>query len=401
MASQLRFEGAELEEILERVRNEVGPDARIIGANKIRKGGVGGFFAREGFEVIVDVESEMPRGRRASGPPNLPPDPLSTTKTAPPRPRSSRVAASVLDLVDDVNESERDQVIDLSEPAVSTERGDFGAMLARLSRELDEEEQLELRTLGNDMPIAPSNHYRRVTADAPTAAATPPPVPASASASAPVMPALPASAPMPDDRLLALGLPRQFVPSRAAHADIRTALVQRLAQLPAPPALPHTSGVVIAIVGLGTAPIALARRLADELDVDPEHVMLASPEAMSDVSHPEEAEALRRACKRRTEPTIVACSIGAGRAQLGWAHRVLDRLEPTITWAVVEASCKPEDIGHRVTLLGGVDVLALTGVADTATPATVLTLGIPVGRIGSKPATPAVWADMLLERLDR
>ena len=96
--------------------------------------------------------------------------------------------------------------------------------------------------------------------------------------------------------------------------------------------------------------------------------MLASPEAMSDVTHPEDAEALRRSCRRRTEPTIVACSIGAGRAQLGWAHRILDKLEPTVTWAVVEASCKAEDIGHRVALLGGVDVLALTGVADTAIP---------------------------------
>jgi hypothetical protein len=183
--------------------------------------------------------------------------------------------------------------------------------------------------------------------------------------------------------------------------DLRTALCQRLAQLPPPPMLPRTSGVVIAIVGIGTAPIALARRLADELDIDPEHVLLATPEAMSDVSHPEEAEAFRRSCRRRAEPTIVACSIGSGRAQLGWAHRILDRLEPTITWAVVEASCKPEDVGHRIALLGGVDVIAMTGIADTVSPAAVLGLGIPVGRIGANPATPAVWADLLMERLER
>jgi hypothetical protein len=395
LASQLRFEGAELEDLLERVRTEVGPDARIIGANKIRKGGVGGFFAREGYEVIVDMSEELPNSRKPSSPPPPAPD----TPTPPKRPKSSRVAASVLDLVDEVNDSEREQVIDLSEASVSTERGDFGAMLARLSRELDEEEQLGLRTL--DTPVAPNDHYRRVTADAVATAPAMAPAPAPAPARTPVMPALPASAPLPDERLLALGLPRQFVPSSAAHADIRGALVQRLAQLPAPPAVPNSAGVVIAIVGIGTAPIALARRLADELEVDPEHVMLASPEAMSDVSHPEEAEALRRSCRRRSEATIVACSIGAGRAQLGWAHRVLDKLEPTMTWAVVEASCKPEDIGHRVSLLGGVDVLALTGVADTATPATVLALGIPVGRIGSKPATPAAWADLLLDRIDR
>ena len=64
---------------------------------------------------------------------------------------------------------------------------------------------------------------------------------------------------------------------------------------------------------------------------------------------------------------------------------MLDKLEPTITWAVVEASCKPEDIGHRVALLGGVDVLAITGIADTVSPAAILALDIPVGRIGSNP----------------
>jgi hypothetical protein len=207
--------------------------------------------------------------------------------------------------------------------------------------------------------------------------------------------------PQGDARLLALGLPMELAPSTAVTGDLRTALCQRLAQLPPPPVLPRTTGVVIAIVGIGTAPIALARRLADELDIDPDHVLLATPEAMSDVSHPEEAEAFRRSCRRRAEPTIVACSIGSGRAQLGWAHRILDRLEPTITWAVVDASCKAEDVGHRITLLGGVDVIAITGIADTVSPAAILGLGIAVGRIGSNPATPAVWADLLMERLAR
>ena len=211
----------------------------------------------------------------------------------------------------------------------------------------------------------------------------------------------PTLVPQADPRLLALGLPADLAPSTAVTGDLRTALCQRLAQLPPPPVLPRTTGVVIAIVGIGTAPIALARRLADELDIDPEHVLLATPEAMSDVSHPEEAEAFRRSCRRRAEPTIVACSIGSGRAQLGWAHRILDRLEPTITWAVVDASVKAEDVGHRITLLGGVDVIAMTGIADTISPAAILGLNIPVGRIGSNPATPAVWADLLMERLER
>jgi len=412
LASQLRFEGGELEELLERLPSEGGPEARIVAANRIRQGGVAGFFAREGYEVVVDLAESDGRGGGVRGALNRRRSRGASASTPAPEPQSipstatwpaaivAPAGASVLDLVDEVNEIEREQVIDLSELAqstVSTEHPDFGTMLANLTRELDEEEA-SMPTIVNDGPVSPSAHYRRVTAD-----------PAAAPA-APVAPAAPAVAPIGPDstllpqadaRLRALGLPSELAPSTAVTGDLRTALCQRLAQLPPPPVLPRTTGVVIAIVGIGTAPIALARRLADELDIDPDHVLLSTPEAMSDVSHPEEAEAFRRSCRRRAEPTIVACSIGPGRAQLGWAHRILDRLEPTITWAVVDASCKAEDVGHRINLLGGVDVIALTGIADTISPAAILGLNIAVGRIGSNPATPAVWADLLMERLER
>ena len=417
MASQLRFEGGELEELLERVRNEVGPEARIVAANRIRQGGIAGFFAREGFEVLVDADSiaggGRGRGRRRARADEAT---IVDSDTTPPAGRAT-ASASVLDLVEEVNEVEREQIIDLQDPAlstVSTESSDFGAMLANLTRELDEEEASMPGPTLTDPPVSPSAHYRRVTRDpagttstntgpANTGPAADGGNGAAATAPAPTRPApmAPTALPQAEPRLLALGLPADLAPSTAVTGDLRTALCQRLSQLPPPPVLPRTTGVVIAIVGIGTAPIALARRLADELDIDPEHVLLATPEAMSDVSHPEEAEAFRRSCRRRAEPTIVACSIGSGRAQLAWAHRILDRLEPTITWAVVDASVKAEDVGHRIALLGGVDVIALTGIADTVSPAAVLGLGIPVGRIGSNPATPAVWSDLLMERLER
>jgi flagellar biosynthesis GTPase FlhF len=63
LASQLRFEGGELEELLERVRVEVGPEARIVAANRIRQGGIAGFFAREGYEVVVDADGASNGGR--------------------------------------------------------------------------------------------------------------------------------------------------------------------------------------------------------------------------------------------------------------------------------------------------------------------------------------------------
>jgi hypothetical protein len=405
LASQLRFEGAVLEDLLDQVRTEVGPNARIIAANRIRKGGVGGFFAREGFEVIVDLSDDAGNGAPRNGQGN--------GRTRP----QDRVPASVLDIADDISINEREQVIDLSEmtsppaPPISTETRDFGAMLQDLSRQLDEEE------LGAPIvepepvvepPVSTQARYRRVTAEPPAPPVAPPVAAPMPTLPAPTPPPAPTRAPAAprhdvsaDARLRALGLPHELVPSQAAAADLRTALFQRLSQLPPPPMIPRTAGVVVAVVGIGTAPIALSRRIADELEIDPDHIVLATPEPMSELSHPDDAAMSRRSWRRREEPTVVACSIGAGRAQLGWAHRMLDKLEPTVTWAVVEASCKPDDIAHRVSLLGGVDVLALNGIADTVSPASVLGLGIPVGRLGSKYATPAAWADLLIERLEQ
>jgi hypothetical protein len=211
----------------------------------------------------------------------------------------------------------------------------------------------------------------------------------------------PEAVPAVDPRLLELGLPAELAPATPVTGDLRTELWERLSQLPPPPPLPRTRGAVIAIIGVDDAPNALARRLAEELDIEPEHVLLSTPETLGDLSSTEGAEAFRRSCRRRAEPTVVACSVGAGRAQLTWARRLLERLQPTVAWAVIDASVKLEDVRHRVELLGRVDVVALSGIADTVSPAAVLSLGIPVGRIGSNRATPAVWADLLAERLER
>ncbi|HUI48763.1 MAG TPA: hypothetical protein VL119_08705, partial [Acidimicrobiia bacterium] len=106
MASQLRFEGGELEELLERVRNEVGPEARIVAANRIRQGGIAGFFAREGFEVLVDADSiaggGRGRGRRRARADEAT---IVDSDTTPPAGRAT-ASASVLDLVEEVNEVE-------------------------------------------------------------------------------------------------------------------------------------------------------------------------------------------------------------------------------------------------------------------------------------------------------
>ncbi|MGH1504206.1 MAG: hypothetical protein ACRBI6_11660 [Acidimicrobiales bacterium] len=55
-----RFSGPDLERLLDDVRAEFGDDVTIVEANKIRSGGVGGFFAKELFEIVVDVDASNP-----------------------------------------------------------------------------------------------------------------------------------------------------------------------------------------------------------------------------------------------------------------------------------------------------------------------------------------------------
>jgi len=93
-----------LEDLLERVRAEVGAGARIVAANRVRKGGIAGFFSRQAYEVLVEGVDRAPA-------------PHSATSRAATAPRSATprgaTPATILDLADAVSEDERNHVIDL------------------------------------------------------------------------------------------------------------------------------------------------------------------------------------------------------------------------------------------------------------------------------------------------
>lgn len=57
--SRQRCEGKNLESVLEEVRRRFGEHATIVEANRLRTGGIAGFFARERFEVVVDAEEDF------------------------------------------------------------------------------------------------------------------------------------------------------------------------------------------------------------------------------------------------------------------------------------------------------------------------------------------------------
>jgi hypothetical protein len=442
-----------LEELLERVRTEVGPDARIVAANRVRKGGVGGFFAKQAFEVLVEADNTAPATATATGATTVDTGatrpPVFTRATPLPAPAGAaearaagRAPATILELADAVSDDERSNVIDLvEERSVSTETRDFAQVLDQFSRAIDatpeelgvarEQERVD-HDRGSDIDLREGS---RAAPARPEPAVAPDPLPTepteaahrptddvdvdlrndpfgTAQVAAPVPRRQRAVEPAAgiidryETRLSGLGVPAKLIPRGAPANALKGALVESLTRLPPPPSVPAGRGVVIAIIGDGATPVPLARDLATDLGLDPDDVVLATREhlgygipAWLQMSDGPTAQERRRSWSRRARPTIVACSLPPGARGLRWARELLDELEPTITWSIVDAGAKREDIAYRVDALGGVDVLALDGLDATVSPAAPLELGIPVGRLGLELASPLTWTELLLERM--
>ncbi|WP_370327659.1 hypothetical protein [Euzebya sp.] len=112
MATPQRFEGSSIEAVLAEVRTVLGSDAEIVEANKIRSGGLGGFFAKESYEVYAtpgagrsstDSTGAADGSAGVTGP--APTDPAPTGASASAASVSS-VSASLLDLADRVSAAE-------------------------------------------------------------------------------------------------------------------------------------------------------------------------------------------------------------------------------------------------------------------------------------------------------
>lgn len=114
-----RFSGPDLSDVLRRVRDELGEDAVIEQANKVRSGGVAGFFANEHFEVLAKPRvhssepawSIPPAGASASAPT------LDLSSTATPVVASNRSTQdALLERADRVSTLERIEQLQQSEP---------------------------------------------------------------------------------------------------------------------------------------------------------------------------------------------------------------------------------------------------------------------------------------------
>ncbi len=481
------FEGDGLETVLARVKTEVGTDARVLEAKKVRDGGLGGFFSKERFVLTVEVP-DAPAKRKRAPKPEVELDLEAAPETAPP--------SSILELADLMNEAEaRETVIEpprpmfrpapvptpapfepepaplprpaaiaapaplhlvppapapaphigfeamvlvpterAPEPVPSTESSSFHEVLARLAAAIPEAEaepvvepvveDIDVATLAfepidiNTIEDLDLDDFTVVEAHDIEPAADP--VEETA-----VHPALIDETDAPDDLpavrpapslirvrrtpsefertigmgLLELGVPAAYVPDiegAYSRADVREAIRTAL-RLPKPPALPLRHNAIVAVVGERRAAISLADQLADEPALNGAVVKVADRQGFTliDGGAPMADEKGRRT---RPNRTIVAVPSSPG-ALSDWTRQLLDDLEPDMVWGVVPAARKSEDIAAWAIGLGGLDVLALTSVDKTVSPATALRLGIPIGLLDGATATVDAWADLLTERL--
>jgi len=313
-----------LEDLLERVRNEVGAEARIVAANRVRKGGVGGFFARQAYEVIVEPID------RATVPT------AAVDRQTVKRPARVAVAeapaSSILDLAEAVSEHERNNVIDLvDEHRVSTESRNFSEVLERFTHSIGDDLAIgDDLVIDDDGALDTAVPYRLagepdepvvfdIDHDLMGIAVTPPaPVPASTRDLARRIVRSNAIIERFETQLSRLGLPARLIPRGASQNELKSALVQSLVRLPAVPSVPNGLGVVIVVVGANAAPVHLARVLAIEAHLDPDDVVLVTRDQLGDgipawlqMNDAGTAYARRRSWQRRAQPTIVALSLPA------------------------------------------------------------------------------------------
>lgn len=418
MATQRRFEANTLAAVLAKVQKEVGVDATISSAQRIRSGGFMGFFQREKFVVEIDENA------KAFSPPAPAPQ--------------SEAPLSLADIVElansaDINEvhaevsdekapeeapkidepqveptkvetatTEPEVLTPDPEPRISTETESFAEVLSRVAYQAHANEGDEARTgsIAEEIPDRPA-----FLNNVPPSVVHEVHVPAQQSANLPEVVVPPQRTRISDHPLAQLGLPTEYIPIGVDLEHIQEALTNALNRLlPPMPEIRPSKGSIIAVVGERFDAMDIAESLAEQFGRPAEEIVLASQTyrgkgAANVLRTVRNAEDAQRSWSRRPRPTIVAIEAQPGSRDATWAEHMLTALEPIATYGVADATRKSDDIKAWTEALGGIDALAVNNVEETVSPAAILATGIPIDRVDGRKVTPAFWALLLTERL--
>lgn len=346
MQNRFRLKGASLEEIRRKAELQHGPAARIVSAERVISPGIAGLFAGDRYEAVVEVVTgrEVVTGEVVPEPDVLADAVAPAAALAGAAPAHEFQGAAIAALLEEADAAE----LSLHRPGnagLSTESPDFAELLEQLGA--------GLRGHGADAPAVPNNRNRQEPGAAPAPAA--------------------AVEPMAKMHLAAAGAQvREPAPPRAS--------------LPVP-----LSGVgdLVVLVGLGDD--ALDTALAMSTAAGGADVRTAGKLSAYGHLHVEgrQGATAARAHAVLTDQTVIV-AFGLGKARDALARiQSIDALSADQVWVVVDAGRKTEDSVRWVGVLAaqlGITAVAVVGAAETATPETVNSLGLPVGWIDSGPA---------------
>ncbi|PVU83399.1 hypothetical protein DDP54_10765 [Cellulomonas sp. WB94] len=366
------LEGGDLAELMVHVRAEFGPTARIIRADRVRSGGLVGFFARERYELTVDVPDEplaRPRATRlpvpaAAGPVGI--DALLAAVEAAEARHQIGAAGST-------------PGPDAGSPLVSTGADAFASVLEQV-RAMTGAQGL---TADVEVPAPPARVFEPMV---------------------PVQVEVPVAAPAGTTRsaLLDLGVPERMLAGIAEAAPLSVLL----ANVPAAPDLPRTPGSVVVVVGAGREAAAVGAQVVERLRLAPTSLVVAG-EGEPSTGRVRRLTDTAAAARWRVMPDggqirVVALAVGPDPRDRAVAAELLAALDPDQVWGVVDARTKTRDCARWLTEVGErrrVDALAVRGLFETTQPGTVLDLGVPVAWFDGIPATGVAWAAALSQHL--
>jgi hypothetical protein len=221
-----------------------------------------------------------------------------------------------------------------------------------------------------------------------------------------IIPAVPKPKPSPlPDQLVALGVPPELARA-AVGPDRYVATLRAMSALPAAPPPPQRPGDVLVVIGEIAPAMAVAAAVAEQVRLDPAHVLLAAPTAAAAVVAASrrirtvgEADRRTRKLHLADTPQVLVLAAPLERLDPQWTQSMLDALRPTAVWAVVDATRKAADLAAYLDQVGPVEAVAVHSAGSSYDPATVLGLSLPVSYLDGRPASPAAWAGLLCERL--
>jgi|GEM_PF-1658435 len=435
MPAPLVCEGPDLEQLLAQVHAQ--PGAEILYQDRIRRGGVGGFFAREvhriAYRVAESAATGTVDGADYDGPDFDGPDGLDEagggpagSAIEPPAPAFGAAGSPAAELfavaaaarppagaelpeldellataeaAENVNGSGQHRAPEPGSPAAAQPAGqpDFATLLRTLTA--TDSDAAEPAGSG---PVAADPVVREPAAVAPPA--RPVPKPAGSSNVTTIG--------KPDARarlellmqLRHVGVPVSVNPRSDTHT-LYEALESILDELPAPAVPPRAAGEVLAVVGESGPALQAARTCAAMLRIPPTGIGVAGlADPGSDypvITGRAEALRLRTELRRADLPSIVviATDLTVAGPDDPWAAEMLAALCPTAVWAVVDARWKTEDSRAQLDRLGQVDALVVHSAQLSASPASVWDLDLPLGLLDGRAASTFAWTGLLFPLL--